>query len=199
MHKLLKTKFRPASTMFPEQKVLSVSVKENAFIEMGLVNPEGEKMERDRRERPKGIETAGQRFGRLIRQATDATVTLHDTRTNPLSDVHVKAQDALAAVNDEFRQRCLHGNGYDAMLTALFEDRVAARVQVIFEDRRDEKRAKDLGEVLAERRAAIKEDWPIIRAEFPGQFPEPDYELQAQMGEPPVVDIVNFGRREVIK
>jgi hypothetical protein len=70
---------------------------------------------------------------------------------------------------------------------------------VFREYRRDEKRAKDLGEVLAERRAAIKEDWPIIRAEFPGQFPEPDYELQAQMGEPPVVDIVNFGRREVIK
>lgn len=36
-------------------------------------------------------------------------------------------------------------------------------------------------------------DYQLLRKEFPGVFPEPDYEHQAFMGEPPVVDIVNFG------
>lgn len=137
------------------------------------------------RRRPQEIETPGQRFGRLIRQGAEAYVAIADTAHDPKGKEHEEAQDKLAAVKDEFGKKCLHGNGYDDMLTALFEDRIVHRVLGIQQDRRDERRAQGLKEVLAERRTAIAGDWPIIRREFPGQFPEPDYELQSTLGDVP--------------
>lgn len=151
-------------------------------------------MERDRRERPKGVETPRQRYGRLIKQAVGHTVALADTQTDPASPAHLAAKEGLAAVHDEFRQRCLHGNEYDGMLQAFFEDRVVTRVLGVFQDRRDEKRVVKLVETLRERKTAIAEDWPLIRTEFPGVYEEPDYDHQARLGDvPPVGDIVNFG------
>ena len=48
-------------------------------------------------------------------------------------------------------------------------------------------KAKAEEERLAE--AQRDGDYKLLRGEFPGVFPEPDYEHQAMMGEPPV----NFG------
>ena len=159
----------------------------------GSDNPEAEKMERDRKDRPKGVETPGQRFGRLITQAVTHTLAMQDNARDPSSETYIRAQEGLAAVHDEFRTRCLRGNGFDGMLQCLFDMRVTDRLIAIHEDRRDRRRAEKLAEVLAEKRNGIKGDWPIIRTEFPGQFEEADYEHQATLGDPPAVDIVNFG------
>lgn len=64
-----------------------------------------------------------------------------------------------------------------------FEDVVKTHIARI-KDKAEEER-------LAE--AEKEGDYALLRKEFPGVFPEPDYEHQAMMGEPPVVDIVNFG------
>lgn len=153
-------------------------------------------MERDRKDRPKGVETPGERFGRLITQAVTHTLAMQDNARDPLGEVYTRAQEGLAAVHDEFRTRCLRGNEFDGMLQGLFDMRVTDRLIAIHEDRRDRRRAEKLAEVLAERRNDIKGDWPIVRTEFPGQYEEPDYDHQAQLGDPPVVDVVKFGQKE---
>lgn len=144
-----------------------------------------------------GPETPGQTFGRLVKSMVGHALDFEASKQNEASPRHLRAKEGLAADRDEFRSTFLRGDDFDGLRERTFAEVVDIRVEAA--KRRAEERAEDaeyvqdIGRLLAQRREAMKGDWPAIRTEFPGQYEEPDYERQALVGDPPVVDIVNFG------
>lgn len=84
-------------------------------------------MERDRRERPKAVETPGQVALRLINQTVAHTLTMRTS--DPSSEEYARAQEGLVTNRDEFRAHFVKGDGWDENRKWWFNRRVQAKLE----------------------------------------------------------------------
>lgn len=128
-------------------------------------------MERDRRDRQRGQETPGQRLIRLIDHTVDAHLALDEHRDES-SEQHQRAKEKLASTRDEYKRKVLKGDNFDDLRQVLFDDRVASKLEGRRQDRRDERRVRNMMEAVVATQA-----------------PEIDYDFQASRGEVPPITL----------
>lgn len=131
------------------------------------------------------ISPRAQAYKRLVTSAVFHTMALEGTPDSP--DQQALSSAALVTIRDEVR--------HYGFMPKLFAEIVQSKIAKIREEKQEEAEDTAFGQEVERvlfMAQARERDMDLIRAEFPNQF-EPDYELQARMGEPPVVDIVNFG------
>lgn len=128
------------------------------------------------------ISPRAQAYKRLVTSAVFHTMALEGSADSP--DQQALSSAALVTIRDEVR--------HFGFIPKLFNEIVQSKIADIRrEAQEDEEDAMIGGEVervlfMAQGR---QRDMELVRAEFPNQFPEVDYEAQAQLGDPPV----NFG------